>query len=108
TAHVTRSLPDSTYNFDYIIRAFVDEQAQPESKDASSTMAFSIDRINLSRIKIIYNDEVIGTNAHLDLGHLDTRIKTFDLTNMFFEIPKLHIDGFTTVVKQWEVAGIDA
>ncbi len=108
TAHVTRSLPDSTYNFDYIIRAFVNEQAQPESKDTSAAMAFSIDRINLNRIKIIYNDEVIGTNAHLDLGHLDTRIKTFDLTKMFFEVPKIVIDGFTTVVKQWEVAGIDA
>src|SRR5690606_25859608 len=34
----------------------------------------------------------------------DTRIKTFDLQNMAFEIPKLVINGIRTRVKQWEVA----
>jgi hypothetical protein len=104
TAHINRSLPDSTYNFDYIIRSFVTEDTQSASNDTSASMTFSIDKINLDRIKIIYRDDVIGTSAQLDLGHLDTRIKTFDLTKMFFEIPKINVDGFTTVVDQWEVA----
>ncbi|HLT41219.1 MAG TPA: AsmA family protein, partial [Sphingobacteriaceae bacterium] len=103
TAHVVRSLPDSAYNFDYIIRAFVTEDTQSES-DTSAAMAFSIDKINLDRVKIIYKDDVIGTSATLDLNHADTRIKTFDLAKMYFEIPKITINGLTTVVKQWEVA----
>ncbi len=105
TAHVNRTLPDSAYNFDYIIRAFVTEQIQSDSKDTSASMAFSIDKINLDRIKIVYNDDVIGTSAHLNLGHLNTKIKTFDLSKMFFELPQININGFTAVVKQWEVAG---
>lgn len=103
TANIARSLPDSAFNFDYIIRAFASEDATKPT-DTTASMAFSIDKINLNRIKINYTDDVIGTSADLRLGHLDTRIKTFDLNKLFFDIPKLNINGVTTVVKQWAVA----
>ena len=104
TANINRTLPDSAFNFDYIIRAFTTEQVEEESQDTTSAMAFSIDKINLDRIQLRYNDEIVGTNADFYLGHLDTRIKTFDLQNMSFEIPKLIINGINTKVKQWKVA----
>ncbi|HUH19477.1 translocation/assembly module TamB domain-containing protein [Albibacterium sp.] len=104
TANINRTLPDSAFNFDYIIRAFTSEQVEEESQDSTSAMAFSIDKINLDRIHLRYNDEIVGTDADFYLGHLDTRIKTFDLQNMAFEIPKLVINGIRTRVKQWEVA----
>src|SRR5690606_32610933 len=81
TANVTRTLPDSAFNFDYIIRAFATEEVQEEPQDTTSAMAFSIDKINLDRIHLTYKDDVIGTNADFYLSHLDTRIKTFDLPN---------------------------
>lgn len=104
TANINRTLSDSAFNFDYIIRAFTTEEVEDESKDTASAMAFSVDKINLDRIQLRYNDEVIGTNADFYLGHLDTRIKTFDLPNMSFEVPKLVINGITTKIKQWKVA----
>lgn len=104
TANIDRTLPDSAFNFDYIIRAFVSEEVQEESTDTAAAMEFSIDRINLDRIQLRYKDEIIGTDADFYLGHLDTRIKTFDLEKMFFEIPKITIDGIRTVVIQSEVA----
>ncbi|WP_165870345.1 translocation/assembly module TamB domain-containing protein [Albibacterium bauzanense] len=104
TANINRTLPDSAFNFDYIIRAFTTEQVEEESQDTTSAMAFSVDKINLDRIQLRYNDEIVGTNADFYLGHLDTRIKTFDLQNMSFEIPKLVINGIRTTIKQWEIA----
>src|SRR5690606_10339047 len=38
----------------------------------------------------------------------DTRIKTFDLNEMRFEIPKINIDGMNTTVKQWAVSDTSA
>lgn len=105
TAKIDRTLPDSSFNFDYIVRAFVsEEQTEPKPEDTTSTMEFSVDKINLDRIRLVYNDEVIGTNADFNLGHLDTRIKTFDLNQMRFEIPKINIKGVNTAIKQWAVA----
>ncbi|MGK9116998.1 translocation/assembly module TamB domain-containing protein [Olivibacter jilunii] len=105
TVKIDRTLPDSSFNFDYIMRAFVsEEQTQPKPEDTTSSMEFSIDKINLNRIRLVYQDEVIGTNADFNLGHLDTRIKTFDLNKMRFEIPKINIQGVNTAIRQWTVA----
>ncbi len=105
TAKINRTLPDSAFNFDYIIHAFATEQDEPAAPDSSAPMKFNVDRVNLDRIRFVYRDEVIGTAAEVNLGHLDTRIKTFDLAgNMRFGIPKITVKGLRGVVRQWAVA----
>ncbi|WP_051292632.1 translocation/assembly module TamB domain-containing protein [Olivibacter sitiensis] len=105
TAKIDRTLPDSAFNFDYIIRAFVSEdQEEPKPEDTTSTMEFSIDKIKLDRIRLVYHDEIIGTDVDFNLVHFDTRIKVFDLNNMNFEIPNINIKGINTNLKQWQVA----
>jgi Uncharacterized protein conserved in bacteria len=105
TAKINRTLPDSSFNFDYIIRAFVSEQNEPASPDSSAPMKFNIDKVNLDRIRFLYRDEVIGMAAEVNLNHLDTRIETFDLTgNMHFGIPRINVNGLQGSVRQWAVA----
>src|SRR5690606_5961548 len=105
TAKINRTLPDSAFNFDYIISAFVTEQEEPTPTDTTAAMKFNIDRVNLGRIGFVDRDEVIGTSAELDLGHLDTRIETFDLTgSMRFGLPRITITELHGVVRQWAVA----
>ena len=103
TAHVSRSLPDSRFNFDYIIEAFVDTtENSPEDRSASG-MAFSMKAINLDRIQLQYQDAVIGTSLAFSLEHLDTKIETFDLDRMHFDISEVRIQGVDTDVEQWAV-----
>lgn len=105
TAKINRTLPDSTFNFDYIIRAFVGEQQETTPPDSSAPMKFDIDKVNLDRIRFLYRDDVIGMAAEINLGKLNTRIGTFDLEdNMHFGIPQLTIDGLQGSVRQWAVA----
>lgn len=101
TAKINRTLPDSAFNFDYIITAFVGEP-EPNPTDTSTAMTFAIDKVLLDRIRFVYHDEVIGMGADINLGHLNTRIKTFDLSgNMHFAIPKISIDGLHATIRQW-------
>ncbi|SEL84047.1 translocation/assembly module TamB domain-containing protein [Parapedobacter koreensis] len=105
TAKINRTLPDSAFNFDYIINAFVTEQAEPTQPDSTAPMKFDIDRVNLNRIRFLYRDEVMGMAAEVNLNHLDTRIETFDLAdNMHFGIPRININGLQGSVRQWAVA----
>jgi len=107
TAKINRTLPDSAFNFDYIIKAFVSEQQEPATPDSSAPMKFDIDRVNLDRIRFLYRDDVIGMAAEINLNHLDTRIETFDLEgNMRFGIPRINIDGLQGSVRQWAVAQV--
>ena len=105
TAKINRTLPDSSFNFDYIIQAFVGEQEEATPPDSSAPMRFDIDNVNLERIRFLYRDDVIGMAAEINLAELSTRIGTFDLEdNMHFGFPQLTVDGLKGSVRQWAVA----
>lgn len=105
TAKINRTLPDSTFNFDYIVSAFATEEESTAVEDSSAALIFDIDRVEFERIKFKYHDEVIGTAADIDLKHFDTRLKTFDLTgNMAFHMPKIRVNGLRAIIEQWGVA----
>lgn len=105
TAKIRRSLPDSSFNFDYIVKAFASEKESEPAADTASALLFNLDKVKFSKIHVVYADAVIGTSADVYLGRLNTNIKKFDLTkNMAFELPKINIDGLNATVKQWKPA----
>jgi len=102
TANVKRN-KDSVFNFDYIIDAF----ASDKPKDTTSApMTFSINKVNLDRIKVRYDDAITKNNLSANIGHFDTRIKNFDLEKMEFEVPKVKLDGLKLTLKQGMVAQV--
>jgi cytoskeletal protein CcmA (bactofilin family) len=96
TANVSRD-SNAVYNFDYIIKAFA--TADQPKKD-STPMEFSLEKINLDNLKINYNDAYSKNDLYFNLSHLDTRIKSFDLNKMDFNIPKITIKGLTLRLEQ--------
>lgn len=102
TANVQRGR-DSVFNFDYIIDAF----ASNKPKDTTSApMKFSIDKVNLNRIKLRFNDAISGNNLSAAIGHFDTRIKKFDLDKLEFDVPKAKLSGLKVRLQQGMVAQI--
>ncbi|MGB4776366.1 MAG: translocation/assembly module TamB domain-containing protein [Daejeonella sp.] len=100
-ANISRTMPDSTFNFDYIIKSFVSEhKKEPKQQDTAAAMKFSVDKINLDRIKFTYQDEVIASDIDFYLGHFDTRIKEFDLDKMKFSLPKIVMSGVNAKIIQ--------
>jgi hypothetical protein len=92
---------DSTFNFDYIIKAFAGEQKKEvKPEDTTSTMKFSIDKIILDRINVSYKDLTTGNDVKFILGHFDTRIKDFDMDKMKFTIPKINLSGVNARIIQ--------
>ncbi|KGE13547.1 translocation/assembly module TamB domain-containing protein [Sphingobacterium deserti] len=103
TAKIRRTLPDSSFNFDYIMQAFTSEKESTTASDTSSALVFNIEDVLFKRIHFVYDDQVIGTSADIRLNHFDTRVKKFELTNnMAFSMPDIKIDGLTALVKQWQ------
>lgn len=87
---------EGEFNFDYIIKAF----ASQEKKKDSPPMEFSLNKVELNNVRARYNDVQAGNNISLNLKHLKTRIKTFDLNRMDFEVPAFKIDGMQLAYKQ--------
>ncbi|WP_026706515.1 translocation/assembly module TamB domain-containing protein [Flavobacterium soli] len=95
-ANVSRN-DQSEFNFDYIIKAFDSGETK---KDSSAPMQISIGKINLDKIRLKYDDAITKNDISLNLHHFDTKIKTFDLENLNFEIPKITLDGLAVKLKQ--------
>jgi translocation and assembly module TamB len=92
-AKVKRLPPDSVFNFQFIVNAFSSEQKKVPQKQDTATLRMNIDRILINNTRIIYKDAFTGNDMDLALGHLDTKIATFDPSHLLFDIPTITLKG---------------
>ena len=92
-AKVKRLPPDSVFNFQFIVNAFSSEQKKVSQKQDTATLKMNIDRILVNNTRIIYKDAFTGNDMDLALGHLDTKITTFDPSHLLFDIPTITLKG---------------
>lgn len=102
TAKVKRQLPDTVYNFQFVIDAFAGkEEKTPAPKDDTSSLKMQLDRLVFNNIRLLYDDDVTGNDVTVGLKHFDTRIEKFDPAKMVFDIPSVSIKGLTARVYQY-------
>ncbi|KQS42169.1 translocation/assembly module TamB [Pedobacter sp. Leaf194] len=95
-ANVKRINPDTTFNFSFLVDAFMSDQKKPEEKvdkDTTSTLKFSVDKVSFEDIGITYRDDVAGNDVKLHLGAFKTKLKTFDLANQHYVIRDLTLNN---------------
>ena len=102
TAKISRN-KDAVFNFDYIIKAF--DSGKPKDT-TGAPMKFSIEDINLDRVRVKFDDDISKNYVTANITHFDTRIKTFDLDKMEFEVPNVNLDGLKVKLRQGMVAKI--
>ena len=92
-ANVKRISPDTTFNFSFLVDAFMSEEKKPEevNKDSTSTLKFRIDKVLFEDIGITYRDDVAGNDVKLYLGEFRTKIKDFDLAKQHYVIKTLSL-----------------
>ncbi|PWS26658.1 DUF490 domain-containing protein [Pedobacter yonginense] len=95
-ANVKRINPDTTFNFSFLVDAFMSDQKKPKEKvdqDTTSTLKFSVDKVSFEDIGITYRDDVAGNDVKLYLGAFKTKIKDFDLANQHYVIKELSLNN---------------
>ncbi|ANW97277.1 hypothetical protein AXE80_13675 [Wenyingzhuangia fucanilytica] len=93
-AKVYQSEKQHQYNFDYIINAFVDPNAEekPVQESDSSPLEIKVGTINFADFDLLFNDEVLGVNTHLKLGNLGLAFgNQFNINTFHFPIKKLEL-----------------
>jgi len=86
-AKIVRTLPDSAYNFGFILQAFAGKEPTVKSEtDTSSTpLKISLKSILLQDIRLVYDDAVTGMYSKAHLGKLSLNLEETDLENMRFK-----------------------
>lgn len=99
TAKIKRQLPDTTFNFQFIVDAFAPTTPTPVDTSAAP-MQMNVDDVVLNNVRVIYNDVVTGSDMMAHVGHLDAAIDTFDLYAPKYDIETLTVKDLVAVIKQ--------
>src|SRR5699024_5995757 len=106
TAKINRD-NKGTFNFDYIVDAFVDPNAPKEEDTTSTNMQFDLGLLTIKNTHFSYDDQLEGIYADAHLKNSKININEFVLEdNMRFGIPLIDIDGLRAEVRQWAPEGL--
>ncbi len=99
-ASVKRTLPDTTFNFQFIIDAFASKTPDTTTSTDTAGMKMEIRHVVLNKVRARYNDVVNGSDMTVFIGHLDTRIDRFDPTNAVYSVPSTELRGLRAQIYQ--------
>ncbi|MEJ7683761.1 MAG: hypothetical protein WKG06_39045 [Segetibacter sp.] len=77
TAKIKRQLPDTIFNYQFIVDAFASPKDTAVKTDTSA-MKMAIEKIIVDKTRLVYFDVVTGNDVDVYLNHFDTRIDKFE------------------------------
>lgn len=100
TAKIKRVLPDTTFNYQFIVDAFVADQTKAPDTAQTAPMKLNISDITLENVSVIYKDDVTGNDVYAKVGYASTTIDTIDPYTQTFDFPSLILRNSTVRMKQ--------
>lgn len=100
TVKVKRQLPDTVFNYQFIVDAFATPADTTTVADTSAPMKMAIDKIIVDKTRLVFFDVVTGNDVDVYLNHFDTRIATFDPANLRYDVPSIVLNGVRGNIKQ--------
>ena len=96
-AHIYRNLPDTNFNYSYIINAFAGKTSAPEVTEKADTvskpMEIDVAKVRLKDIRFRYDDATGGSFFSMKLDSLLLRPKQIDLDKMKFVVNEFRVSG---------------
>ncbi|HYO20761.1 MAG TPA: translocation/assembly module TamB domain-containing protein [Flavisolibacter sp.] len=100
TAKIKRVLPDTTFNYQFIVDAFVTDQAKDPDTAATAPMKLAISDITLDNVALTYRDVVTGNDVFARIGYATTTIDKIDPATQTFDFPSLILRNSVVRMKQ--------
>lgn len=100
TAKVKRQLPDTAFNFQFIIDAFSPSTPATTKDTTASSSSFSIGSVVLDQSRLVYKDVITGNDMEAWIEHFDTKINSMDPAAMRYDIERIRANGLTARLYQ--------
>lgn len=100
---IRRTLPDTTFNFQYILNAFDTGSSEPEPADTVSTpMAINLKGITLKDVRLKYRDDVTGADVNTYIEALRANFSDTDVATSKYHLSDVTVDGLNAKVRLYE------
>jgi len=109
--HVTRTLPDTAFNFNYILDAFNTAQPDtaslankiaPEADTTSTPLDISLVGANLRKVLIRYEDDVAGANVNAYVDSLHVNFSEVNVARSRYLVKNVTADGLSVKSRIYE------
>lgn len=89
-ANIIRKDTISGYNFQFLIDAFVSgKQTETVQDSTANSPEIIIGNLNLTKIDVVFNDDVIGIESRYRIGKLKANMENINLEKMIFEADEI-------------------
>ncbi|HTR31080.1 MAG TPA: translocation/assembly module TamB domain-containing protein [Puia sp.] len=100
TAKIRRGLPDSAFNFQFIVDAFAGPVSPLAAKPAGRPMKIDMKELDLDNVRFVYRDTVTSNNIAVLVGHSITQVDRIDLDRQRFDVKAIEMDKFAAHIVQ--------
>jgi translocation and assembly module TamB len=109
TANISRTLPDTVFNFQFIVDAFagVEDPSAPEDTTAKP-LEMRLDKILLKQVRLSYKDAVIGTDADATIDSADVSFDKFNPTLSQYHPTKIALYNSGAKVRMYKALKVDS
>ena len=93
--NIKRTLPDTTFNFAYILDAFIPKSDVKIVADTSKgvPLKYNIANLKFKNVALKYLDDVTGVDAKVNLFNTETSFTEFDPATSKYHLDKLMLNG---------------
>ena len=100
--NINRTLPDTTFNFQYILKAF-DTGAAPEPSDTVSTpLAINLTGIALKDVRIKYKDDIVGADVNSYVDSLRANFSATDVYKSKYHLSNVAVNGLDLYTRLYD------
>jgi translocation and assembly module TamB len=107
TTKVKRILPDTIFNFQFVVDAFLTDKTKKPDTASTTVMKLDVRNLLLKNVNVLYNDVVTGNDMVSHVNYLKARIDTLDPYTYHYSVPSIAVNGMkmrfyqhTPLVKQ--------
>jgi translocation and assembly module TamB len=93
TAKVKRILPDTVFNFQFIVDAFLTDKTKKPDTATTAVMKLDIRNLLLNNFNVVYNDVITGNDMHAHVNYLKANIDTLDPYKSHYAVPSVSVNG---------------
>ncbi|SDM04176.1 translocation/assembly module TamB domain-containing protein [Siphonobacter aquaeclarae] len=92
---IRRTLPDTTFNFQYLIDAFSSGKPADPADTASAPLALSLSGIALNDVQVRYHDDVAGADVTVLLDTLKGKFDEVDIAKSRYHVNEVRSGGLS-------------
>ncbi|MCW3073036.1 MAG: hypothetical protein JWP69_105 [Flaviaesturariibacter sp.] len=93
TAKVKRVLPDTAFNFQFIVDAFATQKTAKADTAQTAVMKLAVSNLGINNLNVVYRDVITGNDMTARIRSATAKIDSLDLANSHYSIPSLSITG---------------